>query len=141
MVIQWLPVWFGAFLAWLVFVRRYELPGQHHQRQWLISALVVFILGAMLTVDLWSIFLVFWTIQVVARAISLRGASLRGLTVHGAADPEISPLPGTDGVAVAPDRLRASARFHTRILQFLAGGLILKTAMIFLNIRIFELDL
>lgn len=57
---------------------------------------------------------------------------------------QIPPLPARDGVAVppvAPDRLHGGARFPTRILQFLAGGLVLKTAMVFLNIRIFELDL
>lgn len=144
MVLPWLPVWFGAFIAWLVFVRRYELPGQHHLRQWLISAVAVFVLGSMFTVDLWAVFLVFWTIQVVTRAISLRRAFIRGLTPQGAGEAAVPPAPGSDGDATAPvtlDQLHVGARFHTRILQFLGGSLVLKTAMILLNIRIVELDL
>jgi hypothetical protein len=154
--VPWLPVWYGGFFSWLLLLRRYEPrpPEGSRVSVWLGTALFLFFVGAILSVDLWTLFLVFWTARVLARVVKLRHASLAAFQALAENSSPI-PIPPANPGPVLPSlgvesenreavqnkvaSLDRSALFHKRILQFLAGGLAVKTVLILLDIEIITL--
>ena len=148
-ILPWILVWFGAFLGWVLFVARYDRRNTFHPAKWFLGAGFVFIFGTIVSVDLWTLFLVCWTITVAGRVVELRTTSSQpaqpseqSTEPHPTASPlepmQSPPAPAIHPPIQTPAQVATAARFNLRILQLLAGGMVAKTAMILLNIRLIE---
>ena len=101
-----LPTWSVVFLIWCVFLAHYDrADGAHRPLRWLLGGLLSFLVGAVMSISVWSYFFFFW-IAVLALRLTQCIAAIRALPV-----PPSTPDPDQQSF-----RIHQAAWFHGQML-------------------------
>lgn len=111
-----MPTWAAVFVIWCVFRHRYDSPSASETALWLFSAILLFVIGSIVSIGLWSIFLGYWTTKVVLRMKRLK-REVQSLTERLAEDKDARLLRKHAASA-------ACLKFHQHLIALLTLGLI-----------------
>ncbi|GMV79190.1 MAG: hypothetical protein AMXMBFR7_03740 [Planctomycetota bacterium] len=101
-----LPAWGTVFILWCLLCCKYAEPGRSLAWGWLLAAPFVLVVGALVSTEVWSFFLIAWTV-VVFRRLRLCKTQVHTLIC----DKSIQR------------RWCFAERFHRTILWLLLGGI------------------
>ncbi len=122
-LLPFLPVWAAVFVLWCLFRLKYDVGPKRDSMKWILTAVLLFVLGPIFTISMWSIFLLFWTFYVFHRLL---------LLLSKTKPMERKETSDTIKHPTAKVRIQA-AWFHGHILGFLAVGLSAKVVLIFFS--------
>ncbi|MCK6470141.1 MAG: hypothetical protein L6R28_00215 [Planctomycetes bacterium] len=116
LVFPMIPTWATVFLIWCVFRHQYDSVTTSKTALWLCTAVLVFITGSISSIALWSIFLGYWTAQLVLRMKHLK-RDVQSLKEQIAGGEDAGLLRKHAACA-------ACLRFHRHLVTLLALGLL-----------------
>lgn len=109
-VLPLLPVWLGVFAIWCFTLGKYDPPRRKVGRQWLISTPFIGLAGAIVSIEIWTAALLFWSVGVIRRIVELGS---------------IQQSSQTEVTTASPMQLRARS-FHVQTLIVLALAMAFK---------------